>query len=160
MEAKLSPIIAQYVTEKLLSIVFPKHNFNLLFLYKYVDDFVSVVPAISQVFNSCASHTQRAIERETYMSVPFLDTKITCTNSAHIILDLHHIPTSAGGYMIYMTNNGKMKKNFVLGMKYSIKSIYHPEFVVSNSRKLIAHNHDGSFQIKYGVLPYINYYII
>lgn len=90
MGSEVSPILSQYIMDNLLSSYVLKHDFNLHFFKKYVDDIITSVPQgkenqILDVFNSYNPHIKFTIEKKNNNSVPFLHTRIIRTSS-HTVL--------------------------------------------------------------------------
>lgn len=87
MDFKISPILAQYVTDHLLDENIPK----LQFITKFANDLVLVIPRgsvenILEAFNSYNHHLNFTVENETYNNIPFLDTKVNRNSNTSILL--------------------------------------------------------------------------
>ncbi|XP_045463736.1 uncharacterized protein LOC123673296 [Harmonia axyridis] len=81
MGGKLSPILAQYVLDDLLTSVLPGLPFVMPFLKKYVDDLICMIPegslaTVLEHFNSYNTHLQFTAEEEVDNSIPFLDIRV------------------------------------------------------------------------------------
>lgn len=141
MGSKLSPILAQYVMDYLLDTCIPKLSFNLIFIKKFVDDLILVLPTqgleeILVTFNGFNEHIKFTMEREVDCGVPFLDTRVIRQNNK-IILDWYQKPTSSGRYINFQSDHStKIKINFMKQMKSRIIKISHPSFKEKNVNKL------------------------
>lgn len=141
MGSTLSPILAQYVMDHLLDTCLPRLSFNVIFIKKFVDDLILILPThgldeIQAVFNAYNLHIKFTVEREIDGGVPFLDTRVIRQNN-HIILDWYQKPMASGKYINYLSNHTtKIKINFIKQMKLRIQKISHPSFLNKNLSKL------------------------
>lgn len=141
MGSKLSPILAQYVMDYLLDTSIPKLSFNLVFIKKFVDDLILLLPThgiqeILDTFNSFDEHIKFTVERESDNAVPFLDTRVI-RREDKILLDWYQKPTASGRYINFWSDHtNKVKINFIKQMKNRILKISHHTFVQKNLNKL------------------------
>ena len=141
MGSPLSPILASIVMDHLLDNCIPKLPFDLPFLYKYVDDIVCSVPGchvdtMLSVFNWFDSHLQFTVERETEISVPFLDTRVIRCGDQKVLLDWYTKPTYTGRYINYHSNHTiNQKINTVRAMCSRVRQISLPSFLNKNLRR-------------------------
>lgn len=149
MGGATSPTIAEIVMNKLLYYITDTIDFQLPFLYQYVDDLLTAVPRDKvdftlNIFNSYNPNLVFTVERETNSSVPFLDTLAIRNDDNVICLDWYRKTTSSGRYIPFSSYHPKKQKiNAVLALKDRIEKISHPSFLQKNLlilKKLLLNN--------------------
>ncbi|XP_045482183.1 uncharacterized protein LOC123686213 [Harmonia axyridis] len=133
MGGKLSPILAQYVLDDLLTSVLPGLPFVMPFLKKYVDDLICMIPegslaTVLEHFNSYNTHLQFTAEEEVDNSIPFLDIRVIRMEEV-LRTDWYNKPSSSGRYLHYRSCHPQnMKLNLVTQMKTRVLRLTHPTF--------------------------------
>ena len=143
MGSKLSPILAQYITDDLLDTCIPSLSFEIPFIKKFVDDLITSIPAdkveeILMVFNNYDANLKFTIEREDEnKSVPYLDTRVIRDQEGNIVLDWYQKQSASGRYLNYHSIHSLgIKKNLIKQMKKRITNISDNQFLNKNLRKL------------------------
>ncbi|XP_045463737.1 uncharacterized protein LOC123673297 [Harmonia axyridis] len=133
MGGKLSPILAQYVLDDLLTSVLPGLPFVMPFLKKYVDDLICMIPegslaTVLEHFNSYNTHLQFTAEEEVDNPIPFLDIRVIRMGEV-LRTDWYNKPSSSGRYLHYRSCHPQnMKLNLVTQMKTRVLRLTHPTF--------------------------------
>lgn len=142
MGSDVSPIVAQWVMDYIVTEAIKKLPFRLPFLRKYVDDIITSIPISSshivlQKFNSIHPKIQFTIEEENSdFAVPFLDTLVIRQDRV-VKTDWYQKPTASGRYVNFHSfHTMRMKINTVLNLKNRIIKVSHRDFREGNLRKL------------------------
>ena len=144
MGSPLSPIIANIVMDELLVNCLDRLTFQMLFIYKYVDDIICAIPANSveytlKVFNEYHPDIQFTVEQEDCNnSVPFLDCRIIRSQEQHLITDWFTKKTYTGRYINFFSNHPiNQKINTVTTMRNRILKLSNHAFHNVNLKKLL-----------------------
>lgn len=143
MGSKLNHVLAQYVMDHLLDSCLIKLPYRILFVKKFVDDIIMVVPehqthTTLECFNSHSENLQFTIEMEnSEQAVPFSDTKAHRHNNK-IKLSWHRKETHANKIIHFLSNQRiNLKINTVKQMKTRINRICHESFKQDGIKKLM-----------------------
>lgn len=99
MGSPIAPALAELVMDDLLAFVTDKLDFELPFLYKYVDDIITILPKCKidstlLIFNSYHSRLNFTVEIENNNALPFLDT-LVIREGPHIYTDWFFKPCAS-----------------------------------------------------------------
>lgn len=131
MGSSLSPILANIVMSALIKSSLQRLSFTPPFLYQYVDDIITAVPAnrvaeILSIFNDFDEHLKFTVEEEDNRSVPFLDTRVIRQQNNSIILDWYQKKSSSGRYVHFHSYHDiSMKTNVIRAMINRVEKITH-----------------------------------
>lgn len=108
---------------KVLDDIMNQVDFNIPFLFKYVDDLLLAIPedkseVIMHIFNNYHPKLKFSIEIEQDNKNPFLDTLIIRENN-QLITDWYRKPIRSDVYLNYHSHHPLSQKvNTALGLKY------------------------------------------
>lgn len=109
MGSCLSPAVADLVLDVLLDQVILKLPFKPLFIKKYVDDLITIIPSdkideILSIFNDYSPNIQFTIETEMGGKLPFLDMMLTHNQvDGSITTSWYQKPTASGRMLNYLS---------------------------------------------------------
>lgn len=142
MGSKLSPILAQYVMDHQLDSILPKLPYTVLFVKKFVDDIMMIVPETFiqltlDLFNSVCVDLQFTLETEDlHHSVPFLDTRAYRQDKI-VKLKWYRKDTHSDKIIHFHSDHGiNVKINTINQMKRRISKICHKSFIDEGLKKL------------------------
>lgn len=143
MGSCISPILAQYIMDKLTKVTLNKFNFIIPFCKRYVDDYLLAVPKnktqhVLETFNNYNNHIKFTIELEnSAKGVPFLDTLIIRDTNNKIITNWYTKPSFTARYLNYYSYYPlRYKINLITNLRNRVNKLSNSEFHNTNLKKL------------------------
>jgi hypothetical protein len=137
-----SPTLANLVMNNLIKNTLKKFDFNIPFLYLYVDDTILAIPMdkidiVIREFNNFHPKLKFTYEMEVDGKIPFLDTIIRRNKDGTLSTTWYQKPTASNRTLNYLScTPTRYKRNTELNMIHKIESISSPEFINENLEKM------------------------